>query len=192
MFPRKKTMINDDYKQYSLNHLSNWLHDTISCGEATPQEIYDAIRNVVKEEYYYHKDKASKTNELLSLLNGNGSITFTDFSSTLTKDVLDQRNYYEPVSNYTDSAECMKSWSSFWNDDKIKFTSPYVSEDGDKVTKWVLPVELDGLTGECLVTLPDDLLERIGWVEGDTVEFVSNIDGSVTMKKVVKPEVENN
>ena len=89
---------------------------------------------------------------------------------------------------------------------KIQATSPYndgwtqehyqnivdcIEQKQDKVTKWVLPVELDGLTGDCVVTLPDDLLERVGWVEGDTVEFVSNTNGSFTVKKVVKSVVEN-
>jgi len=272
-----------DYKKYSLENLENWLNDAMSSGEATPQEIYDTIRKTVQEEYYYHKDKASKTNELLALLNGHRSVSFINENNSIDswtkEEVLRQRDYYKSNNSVIDftnlgatdtitftscdandtSPECMNSWNSFWNDqyqtpkdtqyvnpkdaiNNLAFTqvgdftvynnstkdsfisstsSPFVSEDGDvwgkekireynlreaeyynkrteldaqydKVTKWVLPVELDGLTGDCVVTLPDDLLERVGWVEGDTVEFVSNIDGSVTMKKVVKPEVENN
>jgi hypothetical protein len=251
-----------DYKKYSLENLENWLNDAMSSGEATPQEIYDTIRKTVQEEYYYHKDKASKTNELLALLNGHRSVSFINENNSTDswtkEDVLRQRNYYGPIKNNstlttnnivdftnleaTDtitftscdsndtSPECMNSWNSFWND---QYQTPFVSEDGDlfshndrgvkvdgysvngeshskywyeydrndpnrknpftstedKVTKWVLPVELDGLTGDCVVTLPDDLLERVGWVEGDTVEFVSNTNGSFTVKKVVKSEV---
>jgi hypothetical protein len=269
-----------DYKKYSLENLENWLHDAMSSGEATPQEIYDTIRKTVQEEYYYHKDKASKTNELLVLLNGHRSVSFiNDNNSTdswTKEDVLRQRDYYGPIKNNstlttndivdfssrraTDtitftscdstntSPDCSQHWNSFWNDqyltpkdaiNNLAFTqvgdftvynnatkdsfisstsSPFVSEDGDvwgkekireynlreaeyynkrteldaqydKVTKWVLPVEVDGLTGDCVVTLPDDLLERVGWVEGDTVEFVSNTNGSFTVKKVVKSEV---
>ena len=251
-----------DYKKYSLENLENWLNDAMSSGEATPQEIYDTIRKTVQEEYYYHKDKASKTNELLALLNGHRSVSFINENNSTDswtkEDVLRQRDYYGPIKNNstlttnnivdftnlgaTDtitftscdsndtSPECMNSWNSFWND---QYQTPFVSEDGDlfshndrgvkvdgysvngeshskywyeydrndpnrknpftstedKVTKWVLPVELDGLTGDCVVTLPDDLLERVGWVEGDTVEFVSNTNGSFTVKKVVKSEV---
>jgi hypothetical protein len=253
-----------DYKKYSLENLENWLNDAMSSGEATPQEIYDTIRKTVQEEYYYHKDKASKTNELLALLNGHRSVSFINENNSTDswtkEDVLRQRDYYGPIKNNstlttnnivdftnlgaTDtitftscdaddtSPECKSSWNSFWND---QYQTPFVSEDGDlfshndrgvkvdgysvngeshskywyeydrndpnrknpftstedKITKWVLPVELDGLTGDCVVTLPDDLLERVGWVEGDTVEFVSNTNGSFTVKKVVKSVVEN-
>jgi len=37
-----------DYKKYSLENLENWMHDAISSGDATPQEIYDVIAGVVK------------------------------------------------------------------------------------------------------------------------------------------------
>ena len=44
-----------DYKNYSLENLENWLHDAMSAGEATPQEIYDGIVKVVRENHEYHK-----------------------------------------------------------------------------------------------------------------------------------------
>jgi hypothetical protein len=61
-----------DYKKYSLEHLENWLYDAMSCGGASPQEIYDVIVNVVKENYYTYKNQTSQAYELLALLNGNG------------------------------------------------------------------------------------------------------------------------
>ena len=84
------------------------------------------------------------------------------------------------------SPECQKSWDSFWND------GPHISEDGDifmdnkddKVVKWVLPVEVDGLTGDCYIQLPDDLLEAANLREGEYVEWVDCGDQSVIMKKV--------
>lgn len=63
-------MTDFDYKNYSLSKLEEWLHDCMSSGEASPQEVYDTIVNVVTEQYNYYKDGASKTNELLQLLNG--------------------------------------------------------------------------------------------------------------------------
>ena len=36
-----------DYKKYSLENLENWMHDAMSSGGATPQEIYDVIVNLV-------------------------------------------------------------------------------------------------------------------------------------------------
>jgi hypothetical protein len=57
----------------------------------------------------------------------------------------------------------------------------------DKVTKWQLPVQLDGLTGDCYVNFPDDLLEAANLKEGDKVEWIDNGDGSYLLRKVVQP-----
>lgn len=57
-----------DYKKYSLEQLDNWMHDALSCAEATPQEIYDVIKGVVKEQYLYFKDQANRCHQLLTLL----------------------------------------------------------------------------------------------------------------------------
>ena len=61
-----------DYKKYSLQRLEEWVHDAISTSKATPQEIYDVIKNAVDENYHMHKLHASRCYELLALLNGNG------------------------------------------------------------------------------------------------------------------------
>ena len=86
-----------DYKKYSLENLENWLHDAISCSEATPQEIYDVIKNVVSEEYYIYKNHTERCYELLALLNGNGK-------DHLTCDKDDK------------SPECQNAWNDFWEE----------------------------------------------------------------------------
>jgi hypothetical protein len=192
-----------DYKKYSLENLENWLHDAMSAGEATPQEIYDVIVGVVKENYYTYKHQTSQAYELLALLNGNGQSY---------EDVVKEREYYEPSMppwGHSDleysvhnspkecdkddpSPECKKSWTKFWEDVPVPL---YVSEDGDfwapdtvvkndKVVKWRLPVEVDGLTGDCLVTFPDDLLEAANLKEGDQVQWIDRGDGSFELRKV--------
>ena len=66
----------------------------------------------------------------------------------------------------------------------------FVSEDGDlypvkdKVIKWQLPIEMDGLSGECYVQFPDDLLEAANLKEGDPVEWIDRGDGSFELRKV--------
>ena len=172
-----------DYKKYSLENLENWLYDAMSCGDATPQEIYDTIIKVVKDEYYTYKKRASESYELLALLNGNGGFKI--------EDILKERDYYEqssiteeelskykvPFSCDKDdpSPECQNAWNDFW-------------DKQDQVNRWVLPVELDGLSGECYVNLPDDLLERAGLKEGDMVHWIDRKDGSFEMRKVNGPE----
>jgi len=139
-------MTDFDYKKYSLENLENWMHDAISAGEATPQEIYDVIVGVVKENYYIYKQKTSEAYELLALLNGN------------------DKNKYE---DYLD-----------------KFLN---SPKEDKVVKWQLPVQVDGLTGDCYINLPDDLLEAANLKEGDQVQWIDRGDGSFEMRKITEP-----
>jgi hypothetical protein len=162
-----------DYKKYSLENLENWLQDAISCSEASPEEIYNVIKQVVEENYYIHKDHTSRCYELLALLNGNGK-------GHLSCDKDDP------------SPECKKEWTKFWED------APYpihVSEDGDvwipdsvtkedKVVKWRLPIEVDGASGEYYVQFPDDLMEAANIKENDMVEWVDRGDGSYLLKKV--------
>ena len=181
-----------DYKKYSLENLENWLHDAMSASEATPQEIYDVIVGVVKENYECYKKQADQAEELLNLLNNGWT----------KEEVLKERDCYEPSTTFTftscssddTSPECMTSWNDFWSDDKI--TSIHNTEDGDlfthnedKVVKWRLPVEVDSIGGEYYFTLPDDLLEKTGWKEDDALHWVDNGDGSFTLQKVEEPEV---
>ena len=152
-----------DYKKYSLENLSNWIYDAMSCGEATPQEIYDVIIEVVKDNYYTYKKQASEAYELLALLNGNGQSY---------EDVLKEKEYYEPS---------MPPWGH--SDMEYLVHNPPKT---DMVNRWVLPVEVDGLSGECFVQFPDDLLERAGLQEGSMVHWIDRGDGSFEIRKVTK------
>lgn len=196
-----------DYKKYSLENLENWMHDTISSGDATPQEIYDVIVGVVKETSSYHKECASQADELLALLNGG-----TD--NNKYQDYLD-----EILSCDKDdpSPECRSAWNDFWEDVDEKHSREYNLREAeyynkraqldadyeaikaaggydytplttkDKVVKWQLPVEVDGLTGDCYVKFPDDLLEAANLKEGDVVNWIDRGDGSFELRKVTKP-----
>ena len=151
-----------DYKKYSLKKLQEWMHDSLSVSEATPHEIYDTIKKVVEENYYTYKNQTERCYELLALLNGNGKGHIEAYD----KFVCDKDD---------SSPECQGAWNDFWGVDEVK---------GDKVVKWQLPIEVDGLTGECYVRFPDDLLEAANLKEGDQIEWIDNNDGSFTMRKV--------
>jgi len=158
-----------DYKKYSLGQVENFLYDVMST-EATPQEIYDVIVGVVRDNYYTYKTQTENAYELLALLNGNGV-------GHLTCDKDDT------------SPECKKSWNDFWQDhytDEEMDAMCDAAEKADKVKKWILPVEPDP-SGEYFITFPDDLLEAADLKEGDQVEWIDNNDGSYTMKKQTKP-----
>ena len=213
-------MDNFDYKKYSLENLETWLYDALTSGEATPREIYDTIYNVVCEEYYCYKNRASHCYDLMLLLNGNGNHIRDDVKEdkVLSCDKDDkspecqnawndfwEENYYpEESSQYTEeelNAMCDKAASDNnkkrWKPVSVPSKPLYVSEDGDvwipdsvtkedKVVKWQLPVEVDGLTGDCLVQFPDDLLEAANLKEGDTVEWIDRGNGSFELRKVTK------
>jgi len=159
-----------DYKKYSLEKLEEWMHDAMSNGEATPQEIFDVIKGVVEENYHYHKHHASQAYELLALLNGNGKGHIKAYDDCVDKVLSCDKDNTSP--------ECRGAWNSFWEDDVIA---------EDKVVKWQLPVQVDDAAGDeepiYYVNFPDDLLEAADLKEGDQVEWVDNGNGSYTLRK---------
>jgi len=147
-----------DYKKYSLGQVENFLHDAMST-EATPQEIYDVIKGVVEDNYYTYKHQTSRAYELLALLNGNGK---------------------GHIKAYDD---CMRPWGHS-DMEALRYTEEEMNamcdaaKAKDKVKKWVLPVDNDGV-----VLFPDDLLEAANLKEGDQVEWHDQGDGSYLLKK---------
>ena len=210
-----------DYKKYSLEKLEEWVHDAMS-SDASPHEIYSTIREVVRENYNYHREKVSNAYGLLELLSGHRPVKDT---TTLQCDKDDP------------SPECKEAWNDFWEQsfqsnnfdhpedyEQFKKEQQLDSEleairaaggyewtppvDGgkseyyyeydrndvnrenpfeDKVKKWILPVQVDGLSGDCFVNFPDDLLEAANLKEGDQVEWVDQGNGSYLLRKVNPP-----
>jgi antitoxin component of MazEF toxin-antitoxin module len=158
-----------DYKNYSLEKLEEWIHDAISCAEASPQEVYDTIKKVVEENYHIYKNNAARCYELLCLLNGNGKGHIPAYD-----EYLNEKKYYEPS---------MPPWG---HSDLEYWGSTVSSVKKDKVKKWVLPVEADGPSGEYFITFPDDLLEAANLKEGDQVEWIDQGEGSYLLKKIEK------
>jgi hypothetical protein len=164
-------MTDFNYKKYSLENLENWMHDAISSAEATPQEIYDVIKGVVEEQYYYFKHHTSRCYELLALLNGNGKGHIQAYDDYV-KEVLSEREYYEGKD------DGMRPWGHSDLEYQV------ANKKEDKVVRWQLPVEMDSSSGEYFVSFPDDLLEAANLKEGDQVEWVDQGDGSYLLRKV--------
>jgi len=204
-----------DYKKYSLENLENWLNDSLSSAEASPQEIYDVIKGVVNENYHIYKNHTERCYELLALLNGNGrghiqeyeefdgdtsQMPWAEQHPYLANDLLTQdRNSNFPgentVCDSTDtSPECKGAWNSFWEENYYpeEYQSSTVSSvKQDKVVRWRLPVEEveNGDTGEqeYFITFPDDLLEATNLKVGDEIMWDDNLNGSYTLRKVNVP-----
>lgn len=109
-----------DYKKYSLENLENWMHDAMSSGGASPQEIYDVIVGVVKENYYMYKQQTSQAYELLALLNS--GVDNSKYQNYLSKVLSCDKD--DP------SEKCKKSWTSFWADHPHEH-SQYTDEELD-------------------------------------------------------------
>ena len=176
-----------NYKEHSLDKLKEWIHDALSCGEASPHEIYSVIREAAQEDYQYYKDHSARAFGLLELLSGHRPVAEKDdgmrpwghsdleYQYTATGEKF-------PLSCDKDdqSPECQGAWNDFWEEN-------YYPEEYSKVKKWVLPVEQFAGSEEYLISFPDDLLEAANLKEGDLVEWVDQGDGSYLLKKVEKP-----
>jgi len=51
---------------------------------------------------------------------------------------------------------------------------------------YTLKVEHNELTDEYYVILPKELLDQVGWVEGDNIKWKKNKDNSFTLTKEIK------
>jgi hypothetical protein len=136
-----------DYKKYSLEKLQEWVHDSLSSGEASPHEIYSAIREAVREDYYYHKDAASRSYGLLELLSGHRPVEDKELLET----VLAEREYYEGTNTEDKilscdkddpSPECKKSWNDFWDGVDEKHSPEYNLREAEYYNK---RAELDAI-----------------------------------------------
>ena len=45
--------------------------------------------------------------------------------------------------------------------------------------EWTTVVDDEGV-----LTFPPDMIEKLGWKEGDTLEWINNADGTYTLKKL--------
>jgi len=170
-----------DYKKYSLENLENWLHDVLSCGEASPHEIYSVIRKVVKDEYDYHKEKSQQCFGLLELLSGHRPVDLE-----VDDDVDRTREYNLREAEYYDKRvkldmNYQEAITAGWTMTDDGFWLP-PQETPKK--KWVLPVEQ--VHDNYYVSFPDDLLKSAKLKEGDEVNWTDNGDGSFSIRKVNK------
>ena len=52
------------------------------------------------------------------------------------------------------------------------------------MTQWTVTVEEDSETGDIVLPLPQEMLDQVGWVEGDTLDWIDNKDGSWSIQKI--------
>ena len=165
-----------DHKDYSLKQVENFLYDAMSA-DATAQEIYDVIKGVVEDNYHVYKNATQKAYELLALLNGNGEGHISSYPVSKVEEKLKTPIQQNP--QYTDKemdAMCSAAEENgFWKKPKT----------------WIVEVSMDGLTGDAVLPIPDEVMDLVEWNLYDTLEWIDNKDGSwiirkVTIRKVTK------
>jgi hypothetical protein len=52
-----------------------------------------------------------------------------------------------------------------------------------KLKTWTVILEEDPETGELVLPFNDEMLQELGWKEGDTLEWLDNKDGSWSLVK---------
>jgi hypothetical protein len=144
-----------------------WGHSDLEYMIANPTLTEDRISNFPGEQY---------TEEELNAMCDRAASD--DEKEKCREYNLREAEYYDKRAQI--DADYEKS-ESYWDSDRNKPLK------NDKVKSWVLPTEVDGLTGDVIVNLPDDLLEAANLKEGDQVEWIDNGEGSYIMKKVTQP-----
>lgn len=154
-----------DYTKFSLEKLDEWVHDTLHNEELMPSDIYEQILQTVQENLEYHSKYVTRCQELIRLM-----------SSKKSNSSPSERMQKVATINYKEATEL--GWTM--TDDG--FWMPPQKEN-DKVNRWILPVNEEN--GEQFINLPNDLLEKVNWSQGDTLEWrPSGADSEFILQKV--------
>jgi hypothetical protein len=186
-----------DHKNYSLKQVENFLYDAMSA-DATAQEIYDVIKGVVEDNYNVYKNATQKAYELLALLNGNGEENISDATSRGNKVHQSLDDILVGIHNdcmipcnmealkYTD--EEMDAMSSAVEEEEELISKGYFKENGSwkKPKIWTVEIQMDGLTGDAFLPIPDEVMDLVEWNLYDGLELCDNKDGSWIIRKVTK------
>ena len=187
-----------DHKDYSLKQLENFLYDAMST-ESSPQQIYDTIKGVAEDNYNVYKNSAEKAYELLALLNGNGVGHISDATSRGNQihqeieDILvgihdDCRIPCDMEALQYTEEEIDAMSSAAAEEEQELISKGYFKENGSwkKPKIWTVEIQMDGLTGDAIIPIPDEVMDLVEWNLYDTLEWIDNKDGSYIIRKVAK------
>lgn len=150
----------ETYRTQSLDNLKEWLHDCIDA-DIPPFIISNTIAEVLDEQENEIRKKLNIVQSLRNLFQQNNREAI---------------NFCE-VENSSDY--CKNSWNDFWNNDPA---DKDVVAFGDQT--WRVPIEVDASNGEYFITFTEDILQKLGWKEGDDLEFIDSENGSFTIKNL--------
>ena len=169
-----------DHKDYSLKQVENFLYDAMSA-DASAQEIYDVIKGVVEDNYNVYKNATQKAYELLGLLNGNGEGHISSYPVSKVEEKLKTPIQQNP--QYTEGE--MDAMTKKAQEEEYLISKGYIKEDGywRKSKTWTVEIQMDGLTGDAFIPIPDEVMELVGWDLYDELEWHNQGDGSFKLIK---------
>jgi hypothetical protein len=171
-----------DHKDYSLKQVENFLYDAMST-ESSSQEIYDVIKGVVEDNYNVYKNATQKAYELLALLNGNGEGHISSYPVSKVEEKLKTPIQQNP--QYTEGE--MDAMTAAAEEEEL-ISKGYFKENGfwRKPKTWTVEIQMDGLSGDAIIPIPDEVLDLVEWNLYDELEWIDNKDGSYIIRKVQK------
>jgi len=146
-----------DYKKYSLEKLEGWVHDALSCEEASPHEIYSVIRKVVQDEYNYHKEQSQRCLGLLELLSGHRPVSLDeqekgnhktyDEMIAMGYEMTDDGFWFKETKTVCDkddpSPECQDAWNDFWEQSYLSGVTD-TSEEAEELRAEIEKIREEG------------------------------------------------
>ena len=157
--------------KYTMEQLNAFLYDALNEENLSAEEIYEAIIETVAEHTGYLQVQYQKSQQLFDLLKGAAK----PYKSPWNQFIEDNKDGFlsqERESNFPNEDDCMPPWGH----SDLEYASKHSEET--KVKSWVLPVDDEGV-----ITLPEDLLERTGWKEGDTLVYEISDGGVIVRRK---------
>jgi hypothetical protein len=88
---------------------------------------------------------------------------------------------------YTD--EELNAMCAAAEEEEYLISKGYFKENGfwqKPKTSWVVGVQVDGLSGDAVIPIPDEVADIVGWDLDDELEWIPNDNGSHIIRKVTK------
>lgn len=96
------------------------------------------------------------------------TLTISEIQQSIQDEIAQQKEYAQTLLNRIHEFENL-------------FTQK--SQNQSKTT-WKVPVEVDGANAEYYITLPNDLLDKMQWYEGDVLDISLDENSNLLIRKV--------
>lgn len=121
-------------------------------------------------DFNYKEYSLSNLRNWISDALSSGDATAKEIYDAIVNEVEDYTNCYKK--QYENSLELQNLLKGYR-------PSPFFDKE-----VWESKVEEDIITGEQWITFPPELMKKLGWKEGDELEWEDNYDGTFTIRKV--------